>query len=99
MWERTEGWIVDSTRFHGPNMVRCEIVSVNRLMPIIGAYLPPSTLDNLPNLEESLNIFLGRYPVILGELNADTSRLKNPWYQQVSGLLAYCGMVDLLVHF
>ena len=56
----------------------CEVISGNQLTPIIGEYLPPSTLDHLPDLEEALNRFLGRYPVVLGDLNADFGRLSKP---------------------
>ena len=48
--ERPEGWTVDSTRFHSPNVVSFKVLSGDQWMPIIGAYLPPSTLDRLPDL-------------------------------------------------
>ena len=44
-------------RFHGPNVVSFEIVFGRQKTPIIIAYLPPSTLGRLPDLEESLNLF------------------------------------------
>ena len=97
--EIPEGYIVKSTRFHGPNVVSCEIVSGNQLTPLIGYYLPPSTLYHLPHLEETLNPFLDRDPIILGGLNADIIRLRNPREQQVADFLAYFGLVCLLAHF
>ena len=97
--EIPEGYIVKSTRFHGPNVVSCEIVSGNQLTPLIGSYLPPSTLDHLPHLEEALNPFPDRDPIILGGLNADIIRLRNPREQQVAYFLAYFGLVCLLAHF
>ena len=27
IWDRTQGWILELTRLHGPNMVRCEVVT------------------------------------------------------------------------
>ena len=45
--ERLEGWIIGSTRFYGPNMVSYEFVTGNILMPVIEAYLLPSTLNHL----------------------------------------------------
>ena len=76
--ERPEGWISELARFQGPNMVSCNIFSGNQRTPIVGIYLPPSTLDHLPDLEEALNCFPVRYPVVLGYLNADIGRLRNP---------------------
>ena len=61
MWERPKGWIVDSTRFHGMNIVSCKVVARDQQMPLIEAYLPPSTLDHLPDSEEALNRFMGSY--------------------------------------
>ena len=49
--DRPEGWIVKLTRLYVPNMVSCEIVSGDQITPLIGAYLPPSTLAHLPYLE------------------------------------------------
>ena len=58
--ERPEGWDIDSTRLHGPNVVSCEIVTGIQWTPFIRDYLPPSNMDRLPDLEEALNVFLGR---------------------------------------
>ena len=74
---KPEEWIVDSTRLHGPNVVICKLVDGEQRMPLIGAYLSPSTLDHIPGLEESLNRFLGRDPIFLGDLNANIGRLRN----------------------
>ena len=97
--EKTEGWIVESMRFHGPKLGSCELVDGDQRMSLIGEYLPPSTLDHLPDLEDLLNRFQGREPVVLGDLNASIGRLRNPQYQQVAYFLASFGMVDLLAHF
>ena len=61
MQEKLEGWIVESTRFHGQNVVSCKLVAGNQQTPLIGEYLPPSTLDKLTYLEEALNRFLGKH--------------------------------------
>ena len=73
--------------------------SVGSRKPLIGAYLPQSTLDHLPDLEEALNRFLGKGPVFLGDINTDIGCLMNPWDQQVKDYLASFGMVDLLDNF
>ena len=97
--ELSEGWIFDYARFRVPNVVSCNIISGNHIMPLIGVYLTPSTLDHLPYLEESLNCFLVRDPVVLGDLNTNIGQLRNPRDQQVSVFLASFGLVDLLGHF
>ena len=58
--EWPEGWSVESIRFHGPDTVSCEIVSVGQRTPLIGVYLPPSTLDHITDLEEALKRLPGR---------------------------------------
>ena len=65
-------------------MVSCDIVSGSHCIPAIGAYLSPSTLDHLLDLEEALNRFPGREPVVLGDLNTNIGRLTNPPDQQVA---------------
>ena len=97
--DKPEGCIVESTRVHRLNVMSCEITSGNQKTPLIGAYLPPSTLDHLSDLEEVLNCFQIREPFILGDLNADIGCLRNPRDQKVADLLASFGMVDLLAHF
>ena len=47
VWYRTQVWSVESMRFHGPNVVICEVITNRKWTPIIGAYLPPSTLEHL----------------------------------------------------
>ena len=97
--KRQEGWSVELTRFHGPNMVSCEIVSGWHHTLLVGMYLPPSTLNRLLVLEEALNRFPGRNSIAIGYFNVDSVRLQNPWSQQVVGFLAYFGMVNLLSTF
>ena len=55
-------------------------------------------MEHLPDLEEALKRFPKRDPVILGDLNADIGRLRNPRDQQVADFLASLGLVDLLGH-
>ena len=58
--EKPEGWIVNLTRFHGPKIVICKLIEGGQWTLIIRYYLPPSTMDHLPNLEEALNRLPGR---------------------------------------
>ena len=36
-----QGWSMESKRFHGPNMVSCEVVTSGKHTLLIGAHLPP----------------------------------------------------------
>ena len=82
-------------------MVICEVVTVinRKLTPITSAYLLPSTLDNLPDLEEALTLFRYHNPVVLVGLSANIGQYHNPQSQQVYYLMMEFGMVNLLLHF
>ena len=86
-------------QFHVPNVVSCKIVSRKQRTPLIGAYLPPTTLDHLPNLEEMISCFSGREPIILVKLNTYVGLLGNPQDQQVEDFLVSFGLVELRGHF
>ena len=95
-----EGWNIESTRFHGPNVLSCLIVSGTKRMPLVGVYLPPSSLDSLPDFEEALTRFQGYTNIVAaGDLNADITDLASPRNQQVAACLATHGLFDLLPHF
>ena len=49
-------------------MVSFAVITDGKRTPIIGAYLPNSTLDKLPDLEDSLTRFWDQDPIVLGEL-------------------------------
>ena len=78
LWEWQTGWSLELTLFHGPNMVICKVVSGTSPTLIIVAYLLTSTLDHLPNLEEDLARFWGKYPIMLGYINMDLDEDQNP---------------------
>ena len=50
-------WGIDSTQYHIPNVVSYEIVDGITWTPLVGAYLPTSTLEHLSYLEEALHRF------------------------------------------
>ena len=54
--------------------------------PLVGTYLPSSTLDHLPDLEEAPKRF--RDPIFLWELNVDPNEARILRNQQVADLLA-----------
>ena len=81
-WRRTGdkvepvGWGIYSTRYNGLNVVRCEIATRLTRTPLVGTYLPPSTLYHLPDLEEALKRF--KDPIFLGDLNMDLGEARRP---------------------
>ena len=91
--------LVESTHFHGPNMVICEVVADGKRTPLIGSYLTPSTLDHLPDLEEALARFRYQDPIVLGDLNANIGQYQKPRNQHVTDLLIEYGPVELITQF
>ena len=87
-----QGWSVYSTRFHGPNVVSYKVITNRKRTPIIGAYLLPSTLEHLPDLEEALTLFLYQDPILVGDISANIGQSQNPRNQQVVDLLIARGL-------
>ena len=69
---RNIGWGIESTLYHGPNMVSCEHVTRLTPNPLVGAYLPLSTLEHLTDLAEAMKLF--KEPIFLGDLNVDLEK-------------------------
>ena len=93
------GCSIESTNFHGLNVVTCDVITSGKWNILIGAYLPSSTLEHLPDLEEALARFRDQGPIVLGDLKADISQYQNPYIQEVADLLMEFGMLDLHHHF
>ena len=75
---QTDGQSVELKRFHGLNVVSCEILSVRQQASLIRAYLPLSTIEHLPDLEEALKRFMGNDSIVIRYLNVIIGRLQNP---------------------
>ena len=54
--EKPQVWNINSTRFHGPNMVSCKVIT-RKSTPLIRAYNPLFPLDHLQYLAEALTHF------------------------------------------
>ena len=78
-------------------MASCELVIGLILTPFVGAYLPPSTIEHLPDQEEALKRF--KYPIVLGDLNADLDEARSLQIQKMADLLAGYSLIDLFRHF
>ena len=58
-------------------MVSCEVVRGMSQTPIIGAYLSPTTMAHLPNIEEVLERFRVQDPILMGDINVDLDEARN----------------------
>ena len=83
--ERPVGWGVESMRYHGPNVVICNIVVRLTRTLLLRTYLLPSMLEHLPDLEESLQSL--REPIVRGDLNVDLNKARRSRSQYVPYLL------------
>ena len=95
--ERPVEWGIESTRYHRTNVVSCELVTGIIRTPLVDAYLPPSTLEYLPDLEEALKSF--KYPIVLGYLNVDLEEARSLRSQRVAKIIVDYGFIDLVRHF
>ena len=84
--KRPVNWVIKSTRYHGTNVVSCKIVTGLNWTLFVGAYLPSSTLEHLPELEEALQ--RSKDPIFLGCFNVDLDKARIPRSQQVADILA-----------
>ena len=89
---------MESTRFHGTNVVSYEVVSTGKRTPLVGSYAPPSTLEHLPDIEEDLSRFRYQYPIVLGDLNTYIGQAQNPRSQQFADMLMDFSLVELIRH-
>ena len=75
VYRDSKGWVLESTRCYGPNVIRSVLVSGNRRWNVIGAYIPPSEVDGvtlgwLAQAKEATSN--SRWPTImLGDFNMD----------------------------
>ena len=99
MRERPGRWGIQSTRFQGPNVIICEIVTVHTRTSLIGAYLPPSTLKHLLDFDETLQCFKGLDPIFLGNFNVDLDKSRSLQSQPVAELLMEFGLIDQVRQF
>ena len=66
---------------------------------IVGVYLPPTTLNHPPDLEEATERFWGQDPIVLGDLNVDLDEARNPRSHLVADLLMEFYLIKLMRHF
>ena len=64
------------------NTVSCKLFTGLTWTPLVSAYLPPSTLEQLPDMEEALKS--GKDPIFHGDLNVELDKARSPRIQQVA---------------
>ena len=94
--KRPVRWVIEYTRYHGPNVVIYNIITGLTRTPLVGVYLSSSMLDHLPDLEEALKRF--KKPIVLGDLNVDLEEARILRSQRVADLFAEYGLIDLVRH-
>ena len=94
-----KNWHVESQLKHGPNVLSCILVSGTQRTPLIGAYLSPKHLNDVPFLVEALERFPNQSPLVLGDLKVDLKKTHSNRVNQVSSTLAAYGLEDILYHF
>jgi exonuclease III len=94
-------WHIEAARRHGPNVISCILKSGSTSTPIIGVYLPPKTLDDLPYLNEALTRFNNSRttPVILGDLNTELQDNSSPRTTTIHAVISTYNLQDLLPMF
>ena len=96
--EQSNRWDIESTRFHDPNVVSCEIVTGHTRTLLVSVYLPPSTLEHLLNFEEKIQIFKGLDPIFLGSFNVDLDNTQSLCSQFMVDLLTDFSIINLVRH-
>ena len=73
-------WSVELTRFQGLNLVSYEVVTITdaERTTIIGAYLPPSNLEHLIDLELALTRFQEYDTIVVGDLSVNIGQYQKP---------------------
>ena len=99
LWERLTGWSLELTRFHRLNVVICKVLRGMFKTPVIRAYLPPTTMAYLPDLEEDLECCRFQDPIFMEDLNVDLDYAQNLRSQLVADMLVEFGLINLMHHF
>jgi exonuclease III len=102
-WRDNELSQTEGIRFHGPNVLSCEITSGQKRWLLIGAYIPPNEVSNeTVSFIQEAHLRQPLLPVILlGDLNVDfrTTNMTSAREASIAGLVANLGVEDMLKHF
>ena len=88
---RTVRWGIESTRYHGPNVVSFKIVTGITWTPLT---CHPQRWSTCLTLRRPYSA--SGTPIVLGELNVDLDEARSLWRQCVSDLLTEYCLIDLV---
>ena len=86
-------------RFHGPNVVSFEKVIRPTRTPLVGVYLPHSTLEHLSDFKEKLQRFKWQDSIVLVDINAYLDDARSSQIQSVADLLIEYGLIEMVCNF
>jgi exonuclease III len=94
-----QGWSIESVRTHGSNVLSCILHTGRTRYPIIGVYLAPSHLDDLPHIQHALQCFPREKVILLGDFNTNLDDFTKPRTRQILQICAQYDLQDMLSHF
>ena len=94
-------WSIESIHKHGANTMSCVLVSGPNQTPLIGTYLTPQQLDDLPHVQAALDRFTDSHirPLLLGDFNADITKQADHRCTTMANFLATNRLDDMLPNF
>jgi hypothetical protein len=99
----TPGFTLEGTRTFGPNVIRTTLVSGKRRWTMLGAYIPPSELDNstINYIQLATQYEPNHELILLGDLNVNINNMtrSNPRHDDTVALIASLGLIDPRQHF
>ena len=97
----SDPWSIESIQKHGQNCMSWVFVSADLRIPMIGAYLTPQHLNDLPHVQRAFDRFTGsqHHPILMGDFNADVHDPTSERNREIAEFFALNGVSDLLPHF
>ena len=92
-------WQVESSIFHGPNVISATVVSGNSRYGIVGAYVPPNDTTTSIHIAAALGRFSNRKVILVEDLNLDLDSVESARDMEIANVLADSGLLDMHHHF
>jgi exonuclease III len=101
-WRDCDGCAVEEQRRWGPNVLSFQLVTGRGRYYCIGAYRPPSEVDN--NTAEDINRAWdkcpkGSEPILMGDLNVNLARPQSKWDIAMAEQAAAMDVHDMTLNF
>ena len=83
-----------------PNVVNLLLTGGSRRWYVVRAYMPPNYVPNVYRVEQVLEAApRGLEFILLGNLNLQLRELRDAQVEELSMVVADCGLVDMIYHF